>query len=99
MASQKDKQTFSISCDRNWKRMTRPRFCDVFQAVWEQLDDLGHDLDGAIIIALPKGASPRQVLRALREIENSQRQEKLDKQLDAMGETGKAIRRLTGERV
>lgn len=66
-------QRFSISCDRNWKRMTRPRYSDVLRETWEQMDDLGHDLNGAIIVALPKGASPRQVLKALRYIEAEQR--------------------------
>jgi hypothetical protein len=57
-----------ISCDRNWKRMTRPRFVDVRRSVQEQVDDFDGDLSNALIIALPKGASPKQVERALNEI-------------------------------
>lgn len=67
-ATKQDVQRFSISVDKNWKRMTRPRFCDVYEKIHEQIDDLGGDLSNAVIVALPKGASPRQVVRALKEI-------------------------------
>lgn len=64
----KDTMRISISCDRNWKRMTRPRYSDVYYAIHEQIDELGGDLNNALIVALPKGASPRQVFRAITEI-------------------------------
>jgi hypothetical protein len=58
---------FSISVDRNYRNLKRPKFSDVVRELWGQLDDLGHDLDNALLVA-PRGASFRQCLLALNEI-------------------------------
>lgn len=46
----------------------RPPFAEVVQSVHKQLDDLGHDLRNAVIVA-PNGATFRQVGMALRRID------------------------------
>jgi hypothetical protein len=63
---------FSISVDRNYKHMKRPPFDEVVRSMWEQLDDLGHDLDNALLVA-PRGASFRQCLLALNEVKRQQK--------------------------
>lgn len=60
--------TFQISCAKLRKNQKRAKFDDVVREIWGQMDDLGHDLDNAILIG-PKGATHRQVLLALKKIE------------------------------
>jgi len=59
---------FKVSFDKDYRQKKRPKFEDVVCEIWEQLDDLGHDLRNAMLVA-PEGATPRQVTRALNEIE------------------------------
>jgi hypothetical protein len=61
---------FKIVLSKNWKRMKRAKFQDVVDSIWEQMDDLSHDLSDAILVA-PRRASARQVLLALKRIRES----------------------------
>ena len=59
---------FKVSFAADYRQKKRPKFEDVVREIWEQLDDLGHNLNNAMLVA-PEGATPRQVSLALNEIE------------------------------
>jgi hypothetical protein len=70
------KATYSISFRTDYRSFKRPKFEDVVRELWGQLDDLGHDLDGALLVA-PRGATPRQCSLALNEIRKQQGESRL----------------------
>ena len=70
-----DKRTFRIMERKRKKGQRRAPFSEVVENVWAQMDDLGHNLDNALLFA-PKNATARQVLLALKVIRKESRRDR-----------------------
>lgn len=53
-----------MACEKLRRNQKRARFDDVLESIGAQIDDLGGDLENALIIA-PKNATHRQVQMAI----------------------------------